>query len=105
MPNSLDPTNPLAYRETQLDPGINLDRPIPLKELTRQATRELERKIILKVLDAHRWNRTKSARTLCISYRTLLYKIKETGLLLSLKDVSTPAAPDAPATSNLARSE
>src|SRR6204780_5260241 len=32
------------------NPDINLDQPISLKKLTRQATRDLERKIILKVL-------------------------------------------------------
>ena len=82
MPNSLDATNPVEHGPTPLSgPVINLDRPIPLKELTRQATRKLERKIIRKALEAHNWNRKESARALCISYRSLLYKIKEAGLL------------------------
>jgi two-component system response regulator AtoC len=51
-----------------------------LKKVTRQATRELERKIILKVLQAHHWNRKQAARTLSISYRALLYKIRDAGL-------------------------
>jgi len=59
---------------------INLDGPISLKKLTRQATRELERKIILKVLQAHHWNRKQTARALSISYRALLYKIRDAGL-------------------------
>jgi len=62
------------------DPEINLDEPISLKTLTRQATRELERKVILKVLQAHRWNRKEAARALCISYRGLLYKMRDAGL-------------------------
>jgi two-component system, NtrC family, response regulator AtoC len=62
------------------DPEINLDGPISLKTLTRQATRELERKVILKVLQAHRWNRKQAARVLCISYRGLLYKMRDAGL-------------------------
>ena len=62
------------------NPEINLDGPISLKKLTRQATRELERKIILKVLQANHWNRKRAARALCISYRALLYKIREAGL-------------------------
>jgi two-component system, NtrC family, response regulator AtoC len=61
-------------------PEINLDGPISLKKLTRQATHELERKIILKVLQAHHWNRKQAAKALCISYRALLYKIREAGL-------------------------
>ena len=59
---------------------INLDGPISLKKLTRQAVRELERKVILKVLQNHHWNRKQSARTLGISYRALLYKIRDAGL-------------------------
>ncbi|HEX7894982.1 MAG TPA: sigma-54 dependent transcriptional regulator [Terriglobales bacterium] len=63
-----------------LTPDINLDGPISLKKLTRQATRALERKIILKVLHNHHWNRKQAARTLNISYRALLYKIRDAGL-------------------------
>ena len=42
--------------------------------------RELERKVILKVLQQHHWNRKQAARTLGISYRALLYKIRDAGL-------------------------
>jgi two-component system response regulator AtoC len=59
---------------------IPLDGPISLKKMTRQAVRELERKVILKVLQHHHWNRKQSARTLGISYRALLYKIRDAGL-------------------------
>ena len=57
-----------------------MDGPISLKKLTRQATRELERKVILKVLQANHWNRKQAARALSISYRALLYKIRDAGL-------------------------
>jgi two-component system, NtrC family, response regulator AtoC len=74
-------TSDLVAREPEyMSPEINLDGPISLKKLTRQATRELERKIILKVLQAHHWNRKQAARALNISYRALLYKIREAGL-------------------------
>ncbi len=59
---------------------IPVDGQISLKKLTRQAVRELERKVILKVLQNHHWNRKQSARTLGISYRALLYKIRDAGL-------------------------
>jgi two-component system, NtrC family, response regulator AtoC len=59
---------------------ISVDGPISLKKLTRQAVRELERKIILKVLQHHHWNRKQAARALNISYRALLYKIRDAGL-------------------------
>src|SRR5690349_20705290 len=74
-------TNDLVPRKTELlSPDINLDGPISLKKLTRQAVRELERKIILKVLQANHWNRKQAARALSISYRALLYKIRDAGL-------------------------
>jgi two-component system response regulator AtoC len=59
---------------------ISVDEPISLKKLTRQAVHELERKIILKVLQHHHWNRKQAARALNISYRALLYKIRDAGL-------------------------
>lgn len=51
-----------------------------LRAQTQQALRSLERQIILRALTAHRWNRRLTAQALGISYRALLYKIKETGL-------------------------
>src|ERR1700726_57374 len=59
---------------------ISVDGPISLKKIARQAVRELERKIILKVLLHHHWNRKQAARALNISYRALLYKIRDAGL-------------------------
>src|SRR6202047_1152610 len=59
---------------------LNFDGPIALKTITRQATRELERKVILKVLQAHHWNRKQAGGALRISYRALLYKIRDAGL-------------------------
>ena len=71
----------LVTREQEyFNPEINVDGPISLKKITRQATRELERKVILKVLQAHHWNRKQAARALSISYRALLYKIRDAGL-------------------------
>jgi two-component system, NtrC family, response regulator AtoC len=59
---------------------ISVEGPISLKKITRQAVHELERKIILKVLQHHHWNRKSAARALNISYRALLYKIRDAGL-------------------------
>src|SRR5205809_3593595 len=70
----------VAREQEYFNPDINLDGPISLKKLTKQATRELERKVILKVLQAHHWNRKQSARALSISYRALLYKIRDAGI-------------------------
>jgi two-component system response regulator AtoC len=59
---------------------IPLDGDLSLKKLTRQAVRDLEGRIILKVLQANNWNRKKTARVLNISYRALLYKIRDAGI-------------------------
>lgn len=82
----------VAPAPESLVPEINVDGPISLKKLTRQATRELERKVILKVLQAHHWNRKKAARALNISYRALLYKIRDAGLPSNRSPRHIPAA-------------
>ncbi|MBZ5661403.1 MAG: sigma-54 dependent transcriptional regulator [Acidobacteriia bacterium] len=57
-----------------------LEGQIHLKKVTRQAVHDLERKIIMSVLEANRWNRKRTASALKISYRALLYKIRRAGL-------------------------
>ena len=63
-----------------LNPEIPRDGVIPLKKVVRQAVKQLERKIILRVLEANRWNRKMAAHALRISYTTLLYKMREAGV-------------------------
>jgi two-component system response regulator AtoC len=53
---------------------------IPLKRIAQQVTRRTENDIILKVLQANHWNRRKTAEVLKISYRALLYKVRQAGL-------------------------
>jgi two-component system response regulator AtoC len=62
------------------DLEIPQEGPVPLKKITNQAVRRLEREIILKVLQANHWNRRRAAEALKISYRALLYKIRDAGL-------------------------
>lgn len=59
--------------------GIALNEPISLKRITKQATEDLERQIIFKVLEANSGNRQKTAKWLKISYRSLLYKLTGVG--------------------------
>jgi len=65
-----------------IDPLMSesVDLNAPLRIQTKRAVQHLERKIILGVLQANKWNRRKAALSLDISYRALLYKIKEAGL-------------------------
>ena len=72
----------MLHASEELDaPMYNpIDLNLPLRIQTKRALQNLERKIILGVLQANKWNRRKAARSLDISYRALLYKIKEAGL-------------------------
>src|SRR6202166_93819 len=70
----------LNWVHTHADPEIPLEGQIHLKKVTRQAVHDLERKIILSVLEANHWNRKRTASALKISYRALLYKIRRAGL-------------------------
>ena len=45
----------------------------------RAASREAEKELILQVLTRTRWNRRRAAQELQISYKALLYKLKQIG--------------------------
>lgn len=54
--------------------------PVSLKHIAREAAHAAEREVILQVLEKTEWNRVRAAKLLEISYRALLYKIKNFGL-------------------------
>ncbi len=56
------------------------DRSFSLKVAARTASRRAERDLIGKALEQTHWNRKRAAQQLQISYKSLLYKIKQTGL-------------------------
>jgi two-component system response regulator AtoC len=60
------------------DHGSNGSR-VSLKQAARAASREAEKEIILKALTRTRWNRRRAAQDLQISYKALLYKLKQMG--------------------------
>lgn len=60
------------------DLGINGGR-VSLKQAARAASREAEKEIILRTLTRTRWNRRRAAQDLQISYKALLYKLKQIG--------------------------
>jgi len=62
------------------DPDVPLSDKSTLKEVAKIAQRKAERDLIDRVLQQTRWNRRKAAQILDISYKALLYKIKECGL-------------------------
>jgi transcriptional regulator with PAS, ATPase and Fis domain len=96
-------TELLRWDRTHVIPELPARGPIHLKKITRQAVQELESKIILNVLEANRWNRKRAASELKISYRALLYKIRQAGLppKRSLqRPAATPIAAAPPAAEN-----
>jgi two-component system response regulator AtoC len=58
---------------------VAADRGFSLIAAARAASREAERELILKALERTRWNRKRAAQQLQISYRSLLYKLKQIG--------------------------
>jgi two-component system response regulator AtoC len=71
----------VAERRPTVSPvRVAADGTIPLKRIAKQAVREMEGNLILSALREHKWNRRKAAEALNISYRALIYKIREAGL-------------------------
>jgi two-component system response regulator AtoC len=73
-PPAPDPTPP-GPRSGNSRPPVG-----SLKDIGRSAAREAERTAILSILERTRWNRKEAAVLLGISYKALLYKIKENHL-------------------------
>lgn len=67
-----------ASTETR-ESAINLEG-LSLKRASRQASLQAERELILKALGKTRWNRKRAAQELRISYKALLYKLKQIGV-------------------------
>jgi len=76
------------------EPAVEADSSeegLSLHEMTRQALHLMESRIILNSLRANQWNRKRTARALKISYRSLLYKLKRSGITGRREDGSAVA--------------
>jgi transcriptional regulator with GAF, ATPase, and Fis domain len=74
-------TSSINKESVQIQEGFHPPRKWPsLKEVHREATAKAEAEIIRKALEMTNWNRKKAAGLLNISYKALLYKIKECGI-------------------------
>ncbi|MCZ6748696.1 MAG: sigma-54 dependent transcriptional regulator [SAR324 cluster bacterium] len=76
---------PVSAEEELLDMGaLGVDlangEGIDLKAISKRAAQIAEKRVIEKVLGETRWNRKEAAERLQISYKALLYKMKENGL-------------------------
>ena len=82
---------PLPGRR-EADPGETAEADAPLPAMATamararaagalpQALEQVEREAILRALEAHRWNRTRTAAALGITFRALRYKLKKLGI-------------------------
>jgi DNA-binding NtrC family response regulator len=70
----------LRSRAQEVQRSDGLPRVISLKQAARVASRNAERELMLKVLSRTMWNRKHAAQQLQISYKALLYKLKQNGL-------------------------
>jgi two-component system, NtrC family, response regulator AtoC len=59
--------------------SFNQGEQLSLKEAGRAAAREAQRELILGALERTRWNRRRAAQDLKISYKSLLYRLKQIG--------------------------
>jgi two-component system response regulator AtoC len=71
-------TDPSHAVEPAPDPPVAT--PLSLKTIARSAARAAEGEAIARALKETSWNRVKAAKLLKISYRALLYKMKDVGL-------------------------
>jgi two-component system response regulator AtoC len=77
-PAEAGPSGMLDFQavDEQLANGHEID----LKSIAKRAAQVAEKRVIEKVLGETRWNRKEAAERLQISYKALLYKMKENGL-------------------------
>lgn len=71
------PLNDLRAKRVDLAAASNPDRGSSLKTAARAASRQRERELILGALERTKWNRKRAAQELQISYKALLYKLKQ----------------------------
>jgi two-component system response regulator AtoC len=68
----------------------NGEAQVTLKSLSKEAIRVMEKNVILETLRANQWNRRKTAQALKISYRALIYKIQDAGLVTRRTSMQRP---------------
>ena len=72
---------PTRREKRTVKEAANGEAQVTLKSLSKDAIREMEKNVILETLRANQWNRRKTAQALKISYRALIYKIQDAGLV------------------------
>jgi len=72
---------PRKREQSILNGAPSSEKPVTLKRIAKDVIQEMEKKVILESLRANQWNRRKTAQALKISYRALIYKIRDAGLI------------------------
>ena len=80
-PEAVVGQDPLRKRAATVPRISTRSENLPLKQIAKESIREMERSVILEALRANQWNRRKTAESLRISYRALIYKIRNAGLV------------------------
>ncbi len=83
-PSLAAPVANAASNTVRAEPGglhAGLPDDAPLKDVARRAARIAEREAILRALVRTGWNKRKAAKRLQISYKALLYKIKDCAIV------------------------
>jgi two-component system, NtrC family, response regulator AtoC len=93
-PESLVQRDNARPKSSPVTPRNGAGESQPLKKIAKEAIREMERNVIIEALRANHWNRRKAAQELKISYRSLIYKIRDAGLIVRRPAVQTRANPD-----------
>jgi DNA-binding NtrC family response regulator len=73
--------NPFAAPQPPPPPQLVPEEGLSLKDIGKRAAMLAEREAILAMLQRTAWNKRKAASKLRISYKALLYKIKESGII------------------------
>jgi two-component system response regulator AtoC len=77
---AIGPERQGSARPRRLGVDFTKGEAIDLKAISRRAAQVAEKRVIERVLQQTRWNRKEAAEKLQISYKALLYKMKENGL-------------------------
>ncbi len=77
---SLKEQTSVTPEQDEQTPTLSIEETYSLKKRVSEAVTSEERRLIAQVLNKTNWNRRKAAEILKISYRSLLYKIKEYAL-------------------------
>jgi two-component system response regulator AtoC len=73
------PLNELRVKSADEALAASSERGSSLKSAARAASRQRERELILEALEHTKWNRKRAAQELQVSYKALLYKLKQIG--------------------------